>query len=278
MCSRASAWSIASTGVAPTPALIRTTGRVPSRRTKLAARRGGVDAVADLHVLVQPAAGGAVALDADPVALLAGEVRQRVAARQRRRAAVGPHAHGQVLARRRVAASRRVVVGTSRNEVTVALSGRTSATRSGRKPGHAGGAARRLRLGEQLAEAALPALAERRHAQRPLQHRARLAGEVEQRVDVGDRQPLRPVGDLGDRVAGLHRPLLEDAQVEPRAVVGDEQRRHRRLVHPDADAVARHARLGDLEQRPADAVAVADADLVVGEALDGEVLAELAEG
>jgi len=40
------------------------------------ARRRGVDAVADPQVLVQPAAGGAVALDADAVALLTREVRQ----------------------------------------------------------------------------------------------------------------------------------------------------------------------------------------------------------
>ena len=41
------------------------------------------------------------------------------------------------------------------------------------------------------------------------------------------------------------------------------------------DAVAGDARLGDLEDGGADPVAVADADLVVAEALDGEVLAEL---
>ena len=41
------------------------------------------------------------------------------------------------------------------------------------------------------------------------------------------------------------------------------------------DPVARDAWLGDLEHGVADPVAVADADLVVGEALDGEVLAEL---
>jgi hypothetical protein len=46
-------------------------------------------------------------------------------------------------------------------------------------------------------------------------------------------------------------------------------------MHPDADAVARHPRLGDLEERAADAVAVADADLVVLQPLDREVLAEL---
>ena len=69
-------------------------------------------------------------------------------------------------------------------------------------------------------------------------------------------------------IARLHRPLFEDAQVEAGAMVGDEQRGHGRLVHPDPDAIAGHAWLGDLEQRRADAEAVADADLVVGEAFD----------
>jgi hypothetical protein len=58
--------------------------------------------------------------------------------------------------------------------------------------------------------------------------------------------------------------------------MGHQQRRHRRLVHADANAVTGDARLRDFERRSADAVAVADADLVVGETLDGEVLAELA--
>ena len=58
--------------------------------------------------------------------------------------------------------------------------------------------------------------------------------------------------------------------------MGDEQRRHPGLAHPDSDPEAGHARLGDLEDRFTDPVAVADADLVVGESLHGEVLAELA--
>ena len=61
-------------------------------------------------------------------------------------------------------------------------------------------------------------------------------------------------------------------------MIGHQQRRHRRLVHADANAVTGDARLRDFEQRSADAVAVADADLVVGETLDGEVLADLALG
>src|SRR5215469_5520080 len=48
------------------------------------------------------------------------------------------------------------------------------------------------------------------------------------------------------------------------------------MIHPDADAVAGHAGLGDLEQRRADPILVADAHLVVGEPLDRKVLAELA--
>ena len=45
--------------------------------------------------------------------------------------------------------------------------------------------------------------------------------------------------------------------------------------HADPDAVAGDARLRDFEDGGADLVAVADADLVVAESFDGEVLAEL---
>ena len=45
---------------------------------------------------------------------------------------------------------------------------------------------------------------------------------------------------------------------------------------PDADAVARHARLRYLEYCAPDSVAVSNAHLVIGQAFDGEVLAELA--
>ena len=65
------------------------------------------------------------------------------------------------------------------------------------------------------------------------------------------------------------------AEVEAGPAVGHEQRRHPRIVQADADAVAGDARLGDLEHGRADPVAVADADLVVAQPFDGEVLAEL---
>jgi hypothetical protein len=57
----------------------------------------------------------------------------------------------------------------------------------------------------------------------------------------------------------------------------DQQSRHPRLIHSYANPVAGHTRLGDFEQRPADPVAVSDANLTVSKALDSEVFAELPE-
>ena len=140
--------------------------------------------------------------------------------------------------------------------------------------GEAGVAAAGLSV-EQRAERRLPAGAEGRDPQRPEQLLARVPGEVEERVDLGDRHLLRAGGELDDLVSGLHLALLEHAEVEAGAAVGDEQGGNARVVHADPDAVAGDARLGDLEDGGADPVAVADADLVVAQSLDGEVLAEL---
>ena len=86
-----------------------------------------------------------------------------------------------------------------------------------------------------------------------------------------------PERNLDDLLARLDLALFDHAEVETGPAVGDEQGRHPGLVHPDADAVARHTRLRHLEQRAPDSVAVPDAHLVIGQAVDGEVLAELAE-
>jgi hypothetical protein len=101
--------------------------------------------------------------------------------------------------------------------------------------------------------------------------------EVEQPVDLHDGHLLGAGRHLLDRLPRLDVALLDHAQIEPGPPVRHEQRRDPRVVHPQPDAVAGDARLGDLEQRPADPEAVADADVLVREALDGEVLAELPE-
>src|SRR6185312_1571313 len=119
--------------------------------------------------------------------------------------------------------------------------------------------------------------AERRDVHRRAQPLDVAVGQVEQRVHVGDAERVRADPGPHDLVAGPYLPFDDHAQVEAGTVVGDEQRRHARLAEPHADAEAGDPRLGDLELGVADAVAVADADLVVAEPLDGEVLAELAE-
>ena len=80
---------------------------------------------------------------------------------------------------------------------------------------------------------------------------------------------------MEDRVAGADLAFLEDAQIEARPSAGGQERSHLRLVHANPNAVAGGPRLRHLEQSSPDPVAVADADLVIGQSLDGEVLAEL---
>jgi hypothetical protein len=59
--------------------------------------------------------------------------------------------------------------------------------------------------------------------------------------------------------------------------MGDQQSRHPGLIHSYANAVAGHPRLRNFEQSAADAIAISDADLTVGQAFHREVLSELPE-
>ena len=77
-----------------------------------------------------------------------------------------------------------------------------------------------------------------------------------------------------DLVTGLDAPFGDDPQVEAGAAVRDQQGGQLRLAESHADPEAGHARLTDLELRLADAVAVADADSIVFQPVDGEVLPE----
>jgi hypothetical protein len=128
-------------------------------------------------------------------------------------------------------------------------------TRSSRKAGQAG-----LVPGER----ALPARAEGRDLQRGAQLALVAAGEVEQRVGVGDRQGTGTAPGLDDRVAGLDVSFGDDAHVEAGTVMAHQQLGQFRLAKSHADPVAGDAGLGNLELRLANAVPVADADLVIG--------------
>src|SRR5579864_6724799 len=104
-----------------------------------------------------------------------------------------------------------------------------------------------------------------------------MTGQVEQRVDLYDGHAFRAIGDLHNLVASFHLALLQHAQIKARFPVCDKQRSHLRLVHADADPVAGDTRLRDLKKGTADTVLIADADLLIGQALDSKILPELSE-
>jgi hypothetical protein len=102
--------------------------------------------------------------------------------------------------------------------------------------------------------------------------------QVQQRVNLRHRHCFGPGGHLHDLIPCLYWALAQHPQIEPGPVMGDQQRRDPRVVHPDAHPVAGDPRLGHLEHCLPDPVPVADAHLVVGQARNGEVLPELPVG
>src|SRR5207244_2298307 len=77
-------------------------------------------------------------------------------------------------------------------------------------------------------------------------------------------------------VSGLDVSRADDTHVEAGPVVAHQQCGQLWLAQPQADPVAGDPRLSDFELGIADAIPVADAYLVIWQAGDGEVLAELA--
>jgi DNA-binding CsgD family transcriptional regulator len=240
---------------------------------EVAAGRGDVEVGSRFQVVVQVAAGHAVRLllDADPVRAAGRRRGQRVAAdRDRRPGAADPQR--EVLARPGRRKGRAVIGGEVDRAHPLGFPddpGDAQLAEPG--PGRPGVVAGR---GQQVAERALPARAEGGDLQGEAQLAPVGVGEVEQGVGVGHRQGTRTGPGLDDRLAGLDVPFGDDAHVEAGTMVADQQRGQLGLAQPHADPVAGDAGLGHLELRLADAVPVADAHLVVGQAVNGQVLAE----
>src|SRR5215831_12080835 len=102
-----------------------------------------------------------------------------------------------------------------------------------------------------------------------------MIGRIEERVDFYDRHSLWRLSYFDDFVSGAHLAFIQNAEVEARPSATCQQCGHPGLVHPNADAIARHAGLSDLEQCTADSITVADTNGIVRQSLDREVLAEL---
>ena len=131
---------------------------------------------------------------------------------------------------------------------------------------------------EHCLERTLPTLAKCRYPQRALQLLLRRSWQIQEGVSVGDRDLFWTVSNFYNVIARPNFSFLQHAKVESWSVMCNEQRWHPRLIHADADAVARHAWLRYFKYRTTDAVAIADADLVIKKSVDSEVFSELAVG
>src|SRR5271154_5032799 len=103
-----------------------------------------------------------------------------------------------------------------------------------------------------------------------------MSRQIQEGVDLGHTDSLRTVSNLYNLIARPNFSFLQYAKIESWSVMCYEQGRHPRLIHANTDAVARHARLRYFKFSATDAVAIADAHLVIRKSLDGEVFSELA--
>jgi hypothetical protein len=104
-----------------------------------------------------------------------------------------------------------------------------------------------------------------------------MSWQIQEGVNLGHTDSLWTVSTFYNVIACTNFSLLQHAKVKSWSSMCYEKRRHTRFIHPDADAVARYARLCHFKFSTTDAVAIANADLVIRKSLDGEVFSELAE-
>src|SRR5262249_43500163 len=71
--------------------------------------------------------------------------------------------------------------------------------------------------------------------------------------------------------------FLQHAKVKSRSVMRYEQGWHASFIQADADAVARHARLGYFEHCITNPVSITDADFFIRKSCNGEIFSELSE-
>src|SRR4051812_34600649 len=100
---------------------------------------------------------------------------------------------------------------------------------------------------------------------------------VEKGVDLGNGHALGAVRELFDAIACANLAFLDDPEIETGPAVRNQQPRHLRMTHPDANSVAGVEWLAALYKGTADPEAIADADLGIGRALHCEVFAEITD-
>src|SRR5580704_10980267 len=104
-----------------------------------------------------------------------------------------------------------------------------------------------------------------------------MSRQVQECVNIGHADSLGTVSNFLDLVACPNCSFLQHAKVKSRPAMFNDQSCHARFLHANAEAVAGNARLRDFQYRVTNAVAIADADLVIRKPLDGEIFSKLAE-
>jgi hypothetical protein len=104
-----------------------------------------------------------------------------------------------------------------------------------------------------------------------------MSGQIQNSINVGHRHPFWTFSKFYDFITRANFSFLQNAKVESRSPVRDQEGWHARLVHANAYAVAGYPGLCHFEHRLADAVSIANADLVVGKSFNRKIFSELAE-
>jgi hypothetical protein len=128
---------------------------------------------------------------------------------------------------------------------------------------------------QQRLKRTFPTRTQRWNAQRTLQLLSSMARKIEQCVSISHRDALGTIRYLFDCIACANLTLLEYAEIETGAVMGNEKSRHVWLIHSNAQSIARYAGLRDFEKSAADSIAVADAHPIIRQILYREVFAKL---
>src|ERR1700686_2322352 len=104
-----------------------------------------------------------------------------------------------------------------------------------------------------------------------------MSWQIQEGVNFGHADSLWTVSNFYNVVARSNFSFLQHAKVESWSALFYEQCCHPRFIHANPDAVTRYARLCHFKYRITNAVAIADAHLVIRKSLDREVFSELAE-
>src|ERR1700686_4063021 len=193
------------------------------------------------------------------------EIRQRIAAKNRRFVRVEMQAQNDKLTR--LAERKKLPIDWLQNEGSHAIAFLTDLRnshlsksgprrsllliRESRIPRHSFGA--RILLEHRL-ERTLPTLAKCRNPQRALQLLAGMSWQIQEGVNVGHADSLWTGFNFYNVIARANFTFLQHAKVESWSVMCYEHGRHPRFIHADAHAVARQAWLRHFKFSITDAV------------------------